>query len=176
MPALLSAIASCSACWLNGVPVEYQKDGETRGDFCAAGGLGEPDANAWLAVNQFGIKNAAPRGGRTSSLFINWPPAGGAGAEKPGRRQRRYLDGVPDSNHKGARSPISFHYNELMGFRWQRGAPARCRGSRERFLAVAHDRRRDARPAGQFKRTRNTDPACWRQPICSTYATSLLFG
>jgi type I restriction enzyme R subunit len=49
-----------------GVPVQYQRDGETRGDFVRLIDWANP-ANEWLAVNQFSIRGRTTPAGRTSS-------------------------------------------------------------------------------------------------------------
>lgn len=41
---------------VNGVPVQYQKDGETRGDFVRLVDWDAPERNDWLAVNQLTVK------------------------------------------------------------------------------------------------------------------------
>jgi type I restriction enzyme, R subunit len=38
-----------------GVPVQYQQDGETRGDFVRLVDWADPAQNEWLAVNQFSV-------------------------------------------------------------------------------------------------------------------------
>ena len=53
----------------NGVPVQYQKDGETRGDFVRLIDFADGAANEWLAVNQFSIKGAKYTRRPTSSYF-----------------------------------------------------------------------------------------------------------
>jgi type I restriction enzyme R subunit len=55
-PALLSANRRFHHLLVGGVPVEYQRDGETRGDFVRLVDWTNPVANEWLAVNQFVIK------------------------------------------------------------------------------------------------------------------------
>jgi type I restriction enzyme, R subunit len=57
-PVLLAANQAFHKLLVNGVPVEYQKDGETRGDFVHLIDFNDVAANDWLAVNQFSIKGA----------------------------------------------------------------------------------------------------------------------
>jgi type I restriction enzyme R subunit len=56
IPALLSANRQFHKLLLSGVPVQYQKGGETRGDFVRLIDWTHPGKNRWLAVNQFSIK------------------------------------------------------------------------------------------------------------------------
>jgi type I restriction enzyme, R subunit len=74
MPALLSANRQFHRLLVAGVPVQYQKDGETRGDFVRLIDWDTPERNDWLAVNQFSIKG--PRHTRRPDiiLFVNGLP------------------------------------------------------------------------------------------------------
>jgi type I restriction enzyme R subunit len=60
IPALLSANRHFYKLLVGGVPVEYQKNGETRGDFVRlidwAESANRPKKKEWLAINQFSIK------------------------------------------------------------------------------------------------------------------------
>ncbi len=73
-PALLTANKAFHKLLVNGVPVQYQKDGDTRGDFVRLMDWHKPEANTWLAVQQFTIKG--PRHTRRPDivLFINGLP------------------------------------------------------------------------------------------------------
>jgi type I restriction enzyme, R subunit len=57
-PALLAANRHFHRLLVAGVPVQYQRDGETRGDFVRLVDWAEPARNEWLAVNQFSIRGA----------------------------------------------------------------------------------------------------------------------
>jgi type I restriction enzyme R subunit len=74
IPVLLSANRHFHRLLVAGVPVQYQKDGETRGDFVRLIDWAEPAKNDWLAVNQFSIKG--PRHTRRPDiiLFVNGLP------------------------------------------------------------------------------------------------------
>jgi len=73
-PALLSGNRAFHRLLVAGVPVQYQKDGETRGDFVRLVDWHHTAANEWLAVQQFTIKG--PRHTRRPDiiLFINGLP------------------------------------------------------------------------------------------------------
>lgn len=76
--ALLPANRHFHRLLVAGVPVQYQTDderaGETRGDFVRLVDWAEPQANDWLAVNQFSIRG--PRHTRRPDiiLFVNGLP------------------------------------------------------------------------------------------------------
>lgn len=73
-PALLSGNRAFHRALVTGVPVQYQKDGETRGDFVRLIDWHSADQNEWLAVQQFTIKG--PRHTRRPDiiLFVNGLP------------------------------------------------------------------------------------------------------
>ncbi len=73
-PALLSGNRAFHRVLVAGVPVQYQKDGETRGDFVRLVDWQDSGRNEWLAVQQFSIKG--PRHTRRPDiiLFINGLP------------------------------------------------------------------------------------------------------
>ncbi len=85
-PALLSANREFHRLLVGGVPVEYQKDGETRGDFVRLVDWGEMPpprpspsgggsrGNDWLAVNQFSIKGPHHTRRPDILLFLNGLP------------------------------------------------------------------------------------------------------
>ena len=73
-PALLSGNRAFHRVLVAGVPVQYQKNSETRGDFVRLVDWHNTAANEWLAVQQFTIKG--PRHTRRPDiiLFINGLP------------------------------------------------------------------------------------------------------
>jgi type I restriction enzyme R subunit len=73
-PALLSGNRAFHRVLVTGVPVQYQKDGETRGDFVRLVDWHDAGRNEWLAVQQFTVKG--PRHTRRPDiiLFINGLP------------------------------------------------------------------------------------------------------
>jgi type I restriction enzyme R subunit len=73
-PALLSGNRAFHRVLVSGVPVQYQLNGETRGDFVRLVDWHNTAANEWLAVQQFTIKG--PRHTRRPDiiLFINGLP------------------------------------------------------------------------------------------------------
>ncbi len=73
-PALLSANRYFHRLLVAGVPVQYQKEGETRGDFVRLIDWAHPEHNDWLAVNQFSIKGPHHTRRPDIILFINGLP------------------------------------------------------------------------------------------------------
>ncbi|HAT1775842.1 type I restriction endonuclease subunit R [Legionella pneumophila] len=73
-PILLSANRRFHHFLINGVPVQYQKDGETRGDFVRLIDFETPLNNEWLAVNQFSIRGEKHTRRPDILLFINGLP------------------------------------------------------------------------------------------------------
>ncbi len=77
-PVLLSANRQFHKLLVNGVPVQYQREGETRGDFVRLIDWLDPARNDWLAVNQFSIKGANSAHAHTRRpdiiLFVNGLP------------------------------------------------------------------------------------------------------
>ncbi len=74
IPALLSANRHFHRLLVGGVPVQYQKDGETRGDFVRLVDWALPERNEWLAVNQFSIKGPHHTRRPDIILFVNGLP------------------------------------------------------------------------------------------------------
>jgi type I restriction enzyme R subunit len=75
IPAMLSANRHFHGLLVNGVPVQYQKDGETRGDFVRLVNFVDVAANEWLAVNQYTLKGPSIPVVRTSfcsSTVCRW--------------------------------------------------------------------------------------------------------
>jgi type I restriction enzyme, R subunit len=73
-PSLLAANRQFHKLLLNGVPVQYQHEGETRGDFVRLVDWATPARNEWLAVNQFCIKGQRHTRRPDIVLFVNGLP------------------------------------------------------------------------------------------------------
>ncbi len=59
---------------VGGVPVQYQKEGETRGDFIRLVDWAQVKANDWIAVNQFPVRGPKTTRRPDIILFINGLP------------------------------------------------------------------------------------------------------
>jgi type I restriction enzyme R subunit len=73
-PALLAANRHFHRLLVAGVPVQYQRDGETRGDFVRLIDWAEPARNEWLAVNQHSIQGPNHTRRPDIILFVNGLP------------------------------------------------------------------------------------------------------
>jgi type I restriction enzyme, R subunit len=74
IPALLSANRAFHRLLVGGVPVQYQQDGDTRGDFVRLIDWADASRNEFWAVNQFTIKGAHHTRRPDIILFINGLP------------------------------------------------------------------------------------------------------
>jgi type I restriction enzyme R subunit len=74
IPALLPANRAFHKLLVGGVPVQYQKDGETRGDFVRLIDWAAPQHNEWWAVNQFTVKGTHHTRRPDIVLFVNGLP------------------------------------------------------------------------------------------------------
>ena len=73
-PVLLAANRHFHRLLVGGVPVEYQQDGETRGDFVRLVDWADPSRNEWLAVNQFSVTGPHHTRRPDIVLFVNGLP------------------------------------------------------------------------------------------------------
>jgi type I restriction enzyme R subunit len=73
-PVLLAANRQFHRLLVAGVPVQYQRDGETRGDFVKLVDWAAPARNEWLAVNQFSITGPHHTRRPDIILFVNGLP------------------------------------------------------------------------------------------------------
>ena len=74
VPSLLAANRQFHKFLVNGVPVQYPVEGETRGDFVRLIDWEQPRRNEWLAINQFSIKGPHHTRRPDIILFINGLP------------------------------------------------------------------------------------------------------
>ena len=74
VPAQLSANRLFHRLLVGGVPVQYQKDGETRGDFVRLIDWVNVRGNEWLAINQFTIQGPKHTRRPDIILFVNGLP------------------------------------------------------------------------------------------------------
>ena len=104
-PVLLAANRHFHRLLVNGVPVQYQKDGETRGDFVRLIDWDSPSSgprplpegagpNEWLAINQFSIKGPKYTRRPDIILFINGLPLVLLELKNPADQNCRYLESL----------------------------------------------------------------------------------
>ena len=125
IPALLSANRQFHRLRVGGVPVQYQKDGETRGDFVrlidwgqpspqpAPGGRGSTQ-NDWLAVNQFSIKGHHHTRRPDIILFVNGLPLVLIELKNPADLNADVGKAFDQIQTYKAQIPDVFQYNEVL--------------------------------------------------------------
>jgi type I restriction enzyme R subunit len=123
--------------WLvEGVPVEFQKDGETRGDRVRLIDFGDPALNDWLAVNQFSIQGPKQPRRPDVILFVNGLPVVVLELKNPGDENADIWSAFNQLEAYKEDIPDLFIYNELLVI--SDGISARLgslTANRERFMA-----------------------------------------
>jgi len=128
-PVLLAANRHFHRLLVNGVPVEYQKDGETRGDFVrlidwdsssdfpspqpSPGGRGG-FLNEWLAVNQFSIKGPKYTRRPDIILFVNGLPLVLLELKNPADPTADVWKAYDQIDTYKEQIPDLFQYNEVL--------------------------------------------------------------
>jgi type I restriction enzyme R subunit len=136
VPGLVNANRQLQRWLVDGVPVEFQKDGQTRGARARLVDFTDVAANDWLAVNQFSVQG--PRLTRRPDvvLFINGLPLVVVELKNPGDEEadiwaawnqlQAYQQDIPDLFHPNLVQVISDGILARMGS---------LTADRERFLA-----------------------------------------
>ncbi len=106
IPGLLAANRQFNRWLVEGVPVEYQKDGETRGDRVRLVDFADVGRNDWLAVNQFTVQGPKHTRRPDLVLFLNGLPLVVIELKNPGdenadlwaayNQLQAYKDDIPD--------------------------------------------------------------------------------
>ncbi len=119
-PVLLAANRRFHQLLVTGVPVQYQKNGETRGDFVRlvdwhlpspASGRG---SNEFLAVNQFSIKGAHHTRRPDLILFVNGLPLVLLELKNPADVKADIWQAFDQIQTYQAQIPDVFQYNEML--------------------------------------------------------------
>ena len=113
-PVLLSANRSFHRLLVNGVPVEYQKDGETRGDFVRLMDFSDVAVNEWLAVNQFSIKGPKHTRRPDIILFVNGLPLVLMELKNPADVKADVWQAYDQIQTYKEQIPDLFDYNEVL--------------------------------------------------------------
>ncbi len=113
-PVLLAANRTFHQLLVNGVPVEYQKNGETRGDFVRLINFGEVTLNDWLAVNQFSVKGAKYTRRPDIILFINGMPLVFLELKNPAEEKADIWKAYDQIQTYKEQIPDIFQYNEAL--------------------------------------------------------------
>lgn len=114
IPVQLSANRRFHQILVGGVPVEYQKDGETRGDFVRLIDWANPMANEWLAVNQFSIKGPHHTRRPDIILFVNGLPLVLLELKNPADEHADIWKAYDQIQTYKDQIPDVFQYNEIL--------------------------------------------------------------
>ena len=136
VPGLVTANRQVHRWLVDGVPVEFQKDGETRGDRVRLLDFADAAANDWLAVNQFSVQGPKLTRRPDVVLFINGLPLVVVELKNPGdedadiwaawNQLQAYQQDIPDLFHANALQVVSDGIQARMGS---------LTAERERFMA-----------------------------------------
>jgi type I restriction enzyme R subunit len=114
IPSLLSANRHFHKLLVGGVPVQYTKDGETRGDFVRLIDWANPERNEWLAVNQFSIKGPHHTRRPDIVLFVNGLPLVLVELKNPTDQNASIWKAYEQIQTYKKQIPDVFQYNEVL--------------------------------------------------------------
>jgi len=136
VPGLVNANRQVHRWLVDGVPVEFQKDGETRGDRVRLIDFADAKANDFLAVNQFSVQGPKQTRRPDLVLFVNGLPVVVVELKNPGdedadiwaawNQLQAYQQDIPDLFHANVLQVISDGIQARMGS---------LTSDRERFMA-----------------------------------------
>jgi type I restriction enzyme R subunit len=113
-PVMLSANRLFHNLLVNGVKVDYQKDGETRGDFVRLVDFENPSQNEWLAINQFSIQGEKHTRRPDVILFINGLPLVLVELKNPADENADIWKAFQQIDTYKEQIPDIFQYNEIV--------------------------------------------------------------
>ena len=114
IPSLLSANRAFHKMLVGGVPVQYQKDGETRGDFVRLIDWAHPEKDEWWAVNQFTIKGPHKTRRPDIILFVNGLPLVLLELKNPADENANIWKAFDQIETYKEQIPDVFQYNEVL--------------------------------------------------------------
>ena len=114
VPVQLSANRLFHRLLVSGVPVQYQKDGETRGDFVRLIDWADVRANEWLAVNQFSIQGPKHTRRPDIILFVNGLPLVLLELKNPADLNADLVKAFDQIQTYKEQIPDVFNYNEIL--------------------------------------------------------------
>jgi type I restriction enzyme R subunit len=115
IPSMLAANRHFHGLLVNGVPVQYQQDGDTRGDFVRLiDWENTPGSNEFLAVNQYTLKG--PKHARRPDiiLFVNGLPLVMLELKNPADEHADIWKAFDQIQTYKAQIPDVFQYNEVL--------------------------------------------------------------
>ncbi|MBA1245827.1 type I restriction endonuclease subunit R [Pseudomonas japonica] len=151
LPVQLSANRLFHRLLVSGVPVQYQKDGETRGDFVRLIDWVEVKANDWLAINQFSIQGPKHTRRPDIILFVNGLPLVLLELKNPADIKADLGKAFDQIQTYKEQIPDLFQYNEILVI--ADGSEARMgslSADAERFMNWRTIDGQDLDPLGQF--------------------------
>jgi HsdR family type I site-specific deoxyribonuclease len=113
-PVLLAANRHFHRLLVGGVPVQYQQDGETRGDFVRLVDWADPARNEWLAVNQFSVTGPHHTRRPDIVLFVNGLPLVLIELKNPADLNADVWKAFHQIQTYKAQIPDIFQYNEVL--------------------------------------------------------------
>ncbi len=99
---------------VSGVPVQYQNDGETRGDFVRLIDWADVRANEWLAINQFSIQGPKHIRRPDIILFVNGLPLVLLELKNPADVNADLVKAFDQIQTYKEQIPDVFEYNEIL--------------------------------------------------------------
>ncbi|WP_175626585.1 MULTISPECIES: type I restriction endonuclease subunit R [Oxalobacteraceae] len=114
IPSLLSANRAFHKLLVGGIPVQYQKDGETRGDFVRLVDWSDVTRNEFWAVNQFSIKGPHHTRRPDIILFINGLPLVLLELKNPADETADIWKAHDQIQTYKEQVPDVFQYNEIL--------------------------------------------------------------
>lgn len=151
LPVQLSANRLFHRLLVSGVPVQYQKDGETRGDFVRLIDWAEVKTNDWLAINQFSIQGPKHIRRPDIILFVNGLPLVLLELKNPADVKADLGKAFDQIQTYKEQVPDLFQYNEILVI--SDGSEARMgslSADAERFMNWRTIDGKDLDPLGQF--------------------------
>ena len=114
LPIQLSANRLFHRLLVSGVPVQYQKDGETRGDFVRLIDWANEHGNEWLAINQFSIQGPKHTRRPDIILFVNGLPLVLLELKNPADVNADLVKAFDQIQTYKEQIPDVFQYNEIL--------------------------------------------------------------
>ncbi|TMU81374.1 type I restriction endonuclease subunit R [Pseudomonas fluorescens] len=114
VPVQMSANRVFHRLLVSGVPVQYQKEGETRGDFVRLIDWAEVKANDWVAINQFSIQGPKHTRRPDIILFVNGLPLVLLELKNPADMNANLWQAFKQLQTYKEQIPDLFQYNEIL--------------------------------------------------------------
>ncbi|MGP1692943.1 MAG: type I restriction endonuclease, partial [Giesbergeria sp.] len=114
LPAQLAANRAFHKLLVGGVPVQYQHDGETRGDFVRLVDWADPRRNEFWAVNQFTVKGPHHTRRPDIVLFVNGLPLVLLELKNPADQEASIWKAYDQIQTYKEQIPDLFQFNEVL--------------------------------------------------------------